>query len=133
MMLLHPRAIIMDESSLIDLVINSSPLAGFAAYLVFQTKGMQKRFDQLNIKSEAREDGLRSRYDKVILDLQQEKQTLQLERQKAVQILTRKIESVDKQIVELEKKVDRVINGVDNMSQIVQELRLKDIARDVKP
>jgi hypothetical protein len=108
----------MDEASLVDLLINSSPLAGFAAYLVFQTKGLQKRMDGLNDKAVEREDMLRGRYDKVIADLQQEKQTLQTANQNA--------------LVALEKKVDALIANVDSINQMVQDLRIKDIARDVK-
>ena len=108
----------MDEASLVDLLINSSPLAGFAAYLVFQTKGLQKRMDGLNEKAVEREDMLRGRYDKVIADLQAEKQTLQTANQNA--------------LVALEKKVDALIANVDNINKLVQDLRIKDIARDVQ-
>lgn len=108
----------MDEATLIDLLINSSPLAGFAGYLVFQTKGLQKRMDGLNDKAIEREDMLRGRYDKVIADLQLEKEKLQTTNQNA--------------LVALEKKVDALVSSVDNINQMVQDLRIKDIARDVK-
>jgi hypothetical protein len=108
----------MDEATLIDLLINSSPLAGFAGYLVFQTKGLQKRMDGLNDKAVEREDMLRGRYDKVIADLQVEKEKLQATNQTA--------------LAALEKKVDALVSSVDNINQMVQDLRIKDIARDVK-
>jgi len=108
----------MDEANLLDLLINSSPLAGFAGYLVFQTKGLQKRMDGLNNKAIEREDMLRGRYDKVIADLQLEKEKLQTTNQNA--------------LVALEKKVDALVSSVDNINQMVQDLRIKDIARDVK-
>ena len=108
----------MDEANLLDLLINSSPLAGFAGYLVFQTKGLQKRMDGLNNKAIEREDMLRGRYDKVIADLQLEKEKLQTTNQNA--------------LVALEKKVDALVSSVDKINQIVQDLRIKDIARDVK-
>ena len=108
----------MDEASLIDLLINSSPLAGFAGYLVFQTKGLQRRMDGLNEKAVEREDMLRGRYDKVIADLQAEKADLQKNQSQA--------------LVALEKKVDALVGSVDNISQVVQELRIKDLARDVQ-
>jgi len=108
----------MDEANLLDLLINSSPLAGFAAYLVFQTKGLQKRMDGLNDKAVEREDMLRGRYDKVIADLQVEKEKLQATNQTA--------------LAALEKKVDALVSSVDNINQMVQDLRIKDIARDVK-
>ena len=77
----------MDEQTLLNLVINSSHLAGFAGYLVFQTKGLQRRMDGLNDKAVEREDMLRGRYDKVIADLQTEKQTLQTTNQNALAAL----------------------------------------------
>tara|TARA_R110002096_G_scaffold167364_2_gene337317 strand:+ start:325 stop:654 length:330 start_codon:yes stop_codon:yes gene_type:complete len=108
----------MDEQTLLNLLINSSPLAGFAGYLVFQTKGLQRRMDGLNDKAIEREDMLRGRYDKVISDLQAEKQSLQTTNQNA--------------LAALEKKVDTIAMSVDNISQVVQELRIKDLARDVQ-
>ena len=108
----------MEEQTLLNLLINSSPLAGFAGYLVFQTKGLQRRMDGLNDKAVEREDMLRGRYDKVIADLQQEKQTLQTTNQNA--------------LAALEKKVDTIASSVDNINQMVQDLRIKDIARDVQ-
>jgi hypothetical protein len=107
-----------DEQTLLNLLINSSPLAGFAGYLVFQTKGLQRRMDGLNDKAVEREDMLRGRYDKVIADLQAEKQTLQTTNQNA--------------LAALEKKVDTIATSVDNINQMVQDLRIKDIARDVQ-
>jgi|TARA_R100001086_G_C11644490_1_gene205482 hypothetical protein len=119
----------MDEASLLDLLINSSPLAGFAAYLVFQTKGLQKRMDSLNQKAVDREDMLRNdqqehitmlrgRYDKVISDLQSEKAVLQTTNHNA--------------LTALEKKVDALVMTVESINQVVQELKFKDIARDIK-
>ena len=64
-----------------------------------------------------REDNLRSRYDKVITDLTTEKNVLQQQQQYALD--------------QLEKKVDALVTSVDNISQVVQELRMKDIARNV--
>lgn len=73
--------------------------------------------DTLNDKATEREDNLRSRYDKVITDLTTEKNVLQQQQQYALD--------------QLEKKVDSLVTSVDNISQVVQELRMKDIARNV--
>lgn len=73
--------------------------------------------DTLNDKATEREDNLRSRYDKVITDLTTEKNVLQQQQQYALD--------------QLEKKVDALVTSVDNISQVVQELRMKDIARNV--
>ena len=107
----------MDETTLLELLVNGSPLAAFAGYLVYQTKGLQKRMDMLNDKATEREDNLRSRYDKVINDLTTEKNVLQQQQQYALD--------------QLEKKVDALVTSVDNISQVVQELRMKEIARNV--
>ena len=74
--------------------------------------------DTLNDKATEREDNLRSRYDKVITDLTTEKNVLQQQQQYALD--------------QLEKKVDALVTSVDNISQVVQELRIKDLARDVQ-
>lgn len=74
--------------------------------------------DGLNDKAVEREDMLRGRYDKVIADLQVEKEKLQATNQTA--------------LAALEKKVDALVSSVDNINQMVQDLRIKDIARDVK-
>ena len=37
----------MDEGTLLDIFINSSPLAGFAMYLVWQLQDVEKKFDQI--------------------------------------------------------------------------------------
>lgn len=108
----------MDEVSMIEVIMQSGSLAGFAGYLVFQTKQLQKRFDELNKKSENREDMLRGRYDKVISDLQDEKQAL--------------LQTTSNSLLLLDKKVDQVISDVSSLKDIVQELKMKDIARDVK-
>ena len=120
------------EQTFLDLVLNGGPLGLFAGYLIFQTKSMQKRFDAMSEKSESREDDLRARYDKVITDLQSEKSSIQAENQQSVITLTTKLDLLERNLTELEKKLDRVILSLDNMSQIVQELRMKDIARDTR-
>ena len=120
------------EQGFLDLLLNGGPLGLFAGYLIFQTKSMQSRFDAMSEKSESREDDLRARYDKVITDLQAEKISIQTENQQSVITLTSKLDLLERNLTELEKKLDRVILSLDNMSQIVQELRMKDIARETR-
>tara|TARA_R100001594_G_C3998550_1_gene254142 strand:- start:615 stop:950 length:336 start_codon:yes stop_codon:yes gene_type:complete len=105
----------MDEAML-EIMMQSGSLAGFAAYLVFQTKQLQRRFDELNNKSENREDMLRGRYDKVISDLQAEKATLQTQTQMHLKDLT--------------KKLDLVVSDVTLLKESVQELKVKNIVRE---
>ena len=135
-------SILMDEMNLVDLLVNSSPLAGFAIYLVMQNKSMSRKVDEINDKSESRseamtdrfesrESSLRERYDKVISDLQLEKDSLKDESQSTIAMLSSKLESLERQIGAIEKKFDRIMASLDNLSTIVQELRLKDIAKDI--
>ena len=132
----------MDEMNLVDLLVNSSPLAGFAIYLVMQNKSMSRKVDEINDKSESRseamtdrfesrESSLRERYDKVISDLQLEKDSLKDESQATISMLSSKLESLERQIGEIEKKFDRIMAALDSLSNVVQELRLKDIAKDI--
>jgi mRNA-degrading endonuclease YafQ of YafQ-DinJ toxin-antitoxin module len=107
----------MDQQTVIELLVNSSPLAAFAGYLVYQTRSLQARMDDLNVTAQKREDNLRSRYDKVISDLQDEKAQLQQHQQH--------------QLIALEKKVDDLVISVDNVNNIVQDLRIKDLARNI--
>jgi len=53
----------MDQASMIDILLNSSPLAGFAVYLVVQNKAMGKKVDEINDKSEARSEAITNRFE----------------------------------------------------------------------
>ena len=101
---------------------------------------MSKKVDEINDKSESRseamtdrfesrESSLRERYDKVISDLQLEKDSLKDESQATISMLSSKLESLERQIGEIEKKFDRIMASLENLSNVVQELRIKDIAR----
>ena len=134
---------IMDQASMIDILLNSSPLAGFAVYLVVQNKAMGKKVDEINDKSEARSEAitnrfeerelaLRDRYDKVISDLQSEKESIKDESQATIQLMSQKLETLERHIQDVEKKFDQIILSIQQLTNTVQELRMKDIARDTK-
>ena len=133
----------MDQASMIDILLNSSPLAGFAVYLVVQNKAMGKKVDEINDKSEARSEAitnrfeerelaLRDRYDKVISDLQTEKESIKDESQATIQLMSQKLETLERHIQDVEKKFDQIILSIQQLTNTVQELRMKDIARDTK-
>jgi len=133
----------MDEASLLDLFLNSSPLMGFAIYLVVQNKAMTKKVDEINEKSEARsellterfearETNLRERYDKVISDLQTEKESLKDSSQATISLLSQKLDALERHIQDVDKKFDQILTQLQSLSTTVQELRIKDIARDTK-
>ena len=128
---------------MIDILLNSSPLAGFAVYLVVQNKSMGKKVDEINDKSEARSEAitnrfeerelaLRDRYDKVISDLQTEKESIKDESQSTIQLMSQKLETLERHIQDVEKKFDQIILSIQQLTNTVQELRMKDIARDTK-
>ena len=133
----------MDQASLIDLLFNSSPLMGFAIYLVVQNKAMTKKVDEINEKSEARSESLterfeqrelalRERYDVVISDLQKEKEAIKDDSQATIALLSQKLDALERHIQDVDKKFDQIINQLQALSTTVQELRIKDIARDTK-
>ena len=133
----------MNEAGLFDLMVNSSPLAGFAIYLVMQNKSMSKKVDEINDKSEARsevlterfetrESDLRARYDGVIADLQKEKETIKDDSQATISLLSNKLDTLERHIQDVDKKFDQIISQLQQLSTTVQELRIKDIARDTK-
>lgn len=133
----------MDEASLVDLVVNSSPLAAFAVYLVTQNRSMSAKVDEINDKSEqrsealterfeTRESALRERYDLVISDLQKEKENIKDESQATIAILAKKLDALERHIQDVERKFDQIMGSLQQLSTTVQELRIKDIARDTK-
>tara|TARA_R110000824_G_scaffold52371_1_gene145314 strand:- start:779 stop:1186 length:408 start_codon:yes stop_codon:yes gene_type:complete len=133
----------MDEATLLDFFINSSPLAGFAVYLVMQNKSMTKKVDTINDKSEirsqalterfeTRESDLRERYDKVISDLQLEKESIKDDSQTTINMLSQKLDALERHIQDVDKKFDQILAQLQQLSTTVQELRIKDIARDTK-
>jgi t-SNARE complex subunit (syntaxin) len=133
----------MDEASLLDLFLNSSPLMGFAIYLVTQNKSMSKKVDEINDKSElrsealterfeAREAHLRDRYDVVISDLQKEKESIKDDSQATISLLSQKLDALERHIQDVDKKFDQILTQLQLLSTTVQELRIKDIARDTK-
>ncbi len=104
---------------------------------------MGKKVDEINDKSEARSEAitnrfeerelaLRDRYDKVISDLQSEKESIKDESQATIQLMSQKLETLERHIQDVEKKFDQIILSIQQLTNTVQELRMKDIARDTK-
>jgi peptidoglycan hydrolase CwlO-like protein len=122
-------SVLMDEASLMNLLTTAPPMAAFAGYLVYQNRGNVQRFDSLMQKSDERIADIRSRYDKVISDLQQEKMDFRDDANNIRTNLSTKIEGINKQIDEMEKKFDRLLIVIDKIQEKLTELRIKDIAR----
>ena len=116
--------LVMDEASIMNLLTTAPPMAAFAGYLFYQNIGNVKRFDELMEKQDLREQDLRSRYDKVISDLQLEKSQIKDEANNTKTALAIRIEGIDKQLDEMEKKFDRLILIVDKIQEKLTDLRI---------
>ena len=102
-----------------------------------------KKVDTINDKSEirsqalterfeTRESDLRERYDKVISDLQLEKESIKDDSQTTINMLSQKLDALERHIQDVDKKFDQILAQLQQLSTTVQELRIKDIARDTK-
>jgi hypothetical protein len=94
-----------------QLLMNGGPNALFAMFLLWQYKDQQKRADEREAKHTADVKELRTRYDDVI-KMYQEKE------EKVRETLEKDMVDVDKRLSLLEQKVDHIVD-------IVQEIKQK--------
>tara|TARA_Y100000589_G_scaffold65675_1_gene57228 strand:- start:13515 stop:13931 length:417 start_codon:yes stop_codon:yes gene_type:complete len=128
---------IMGETQLIELLINGGANAGFAAFLLWQFFYQQKRLDARDKRSESREDSLRERYEKDqealraryddVIKMYQDKE------EKIRESIVSEISKLDIQMDQVEKKVDELANKLQGLSEVVQELKMREIARSQIP
>ncbi len=64
--------------------------------------------------------------------MQQEKEAIKDDSQTTINTLAGKIDSLERQLQDVEKKFDQILLSIQQLSATVQELRFKDIARDSK-
>jgi len=64
--------------------------------------------------------------------LQSEKESIKDESQATIQLMSQKLETLERHIQDVEKKFDQIILSIQQLTNTVQELRMKDIARDTK-
>jgi uncharacterized protein YoxC len=141
------------ETSVVDVLLNGSPMAAFAVFLIYLYKTQQARMDTLvdkfqsqleGIRKEYKEDvvELRSRYDAVISNQSQEKKAIKTgieERLKEVHTTLSNIKgscqslSISQEVTrdELAKIAKDVQTGLDIVKEMREESRLKEIARSV--
>lgn len=123
----------MPEAQIIELLVNGGANAAFAGFLLWQFFYQQKRLDARDQRSEKREDALRkkyeddqeqlrSRYDAVI------KMYVDNEAKIKDSIIT-EIGQIDMQLDQVEKKVDELTVKLQSLSEIVSELKMREIAR----
>ena len=147
------------ESSLLEALLEYGSMGLFAAFLVWQHLSMQKRFDKLyesfkvqlkdlQEKSEKNEDKLRSRYDDVIKQYQDDKTTFRINVAAQVEDAIRKIEEVNKKIetipleaiqiqiegLSLNQRNSHLIleKGMEIMKEMQEEAKIRAMAKKLK-
>ncbi len=109
----------MEHTAAMDLLVNGSPMAAFAAFLLWNfyanrkqiTELSQKQFllyRELDEKKDEAEEKIRRRYAKVIEDLQARDTALRSS---------------------LEQRLDRHENKMDQISERLQKIELREIVR----
>ena len=123
----------MGESEIIELLVNGGANAGFAAFLLWQFFYQQKRLDARDKRSENREDSLRDRYEKVQIALRARYDDVikmyQDKEEKLRETIVGRISQVDIQLDQVERKVDELSARLLSLSDTVNELKLREIAR----
>jgi len=100
----------MDES-VTNLMLNGGANAAFAMFLLWQYKDQQKRADEREKKSEVRETDIRRRYDEVIKGYQDKEEKVR--------------ESLQKDLVEVDKRLSLLEQKVDHIVEVVSEIKQK--------
>jgi len=123
----------MGETEIIELLINGGANAGFAAFLLWQFFYQQKRLDARDKRSETREDSLRDRYEKDQIALRARYDDVikmyQDKEEKTRETLVQRITQIDAQLDQVERKVDELATRLQTLNDVVNELKLREIAR----
>lgn len=115
------------QNAIMDMLVNAPPLVAFAGYLIWQSKGQQKRLDDLTAswmtqinaledKSTNREDKLRDRYDQVLDKVEKEKNSL-------LKVLAGKMSDVTKAIVEMRSDIKGLFGRLEKMEDELQRIK----------
>ena len=112
----------MMEAQVIELLANGGANVAFAGFLLYQFYHQQKKLDERDGKFVEREDSLRARYDSVI--------QLYIEKEdKMRESVVQEIQGIDLQLNNLVSRVDEVRTKVVILTETVQELKMREIAR----
>ena len=101
----------MIEDPLTQIMMNGGANAAFAVFLLWQYKDQQKRADDREAKNEANIKDLRTRYDEVIKGYQEKEEKTR--------------ETVQKDLVDVDKRLSLLEQKVDHIVEIVQEIKAK--------
>ena len=123
-------------TALTDMLFNVPPLVAFAGYLIWQSKGQQKRLDDLTAKwmtqistleekSQKREDALRIRYDEVITKIETSRDATTIKHIEVVQAMTAKVESMTEKITALALDFRALVGRLDLMESDLNRLKIQ--------
>ena len=110
------------EAAVIDLMMNGGANVAFAGFLLYQFYHQQKKLDERDNKFVEREDSLRARYDAVV--------QLYIDKEdKMRESVVAELQGIDLQLNNLDSKLDEVRTKVQLLTESVQELKMREIAR----
>ena len=123
-------------TALTDMLFTAPPLVAFAGYLIWQSKGQQKRLDDLTAKwmtqistleekSQKREDALRIRYDEVITKIETSRDATTIKHIEVVQAMTAKVESMTEKITALALDFRALVGRLDLMESDLNRLKIQ--------
>tara|TARA_Y100001963_G_C6763819_1_gene441101 strand:- start:1499 stop:1900 length:402 start_codon:yes stop_codon:yes gene_type:complete len=119
-----------------ELILNAPPLVAFAGYLIFQSKNQQKRLDtlhdnwinqinQLEDKSQTREDKLRARYDEIILKIEKSRDEQTNKYTDVVENMASKVQEMGSQLAQLAIETRKINSRISTMENDIVNLKLK--------
>tara|TARA_R100000664_G_C2760064_1_gene150707 strand:- start:6369 stop:6749 length:381 start_codon:yes stop_codon:yes gene_type:complete len=122
----------MDGNIFVELA-NYGSLGLFAIFLVWQyieqkkqlkelMDGFQSKLDELREQSDLREMKLRKRYDDVIEGIQKERDELRM-------ALLGKVNDLERNVTELDKKIDQLSMLMTDLREKILKLEIKDITK----
>ena len=127
----------MDTANAInELLMNAPPLVAFAGYLIWQSKGQQKRLDDLTNKwmnqiadleekSQKREDALRDRYDQVIDKIEGERNTTTQKYIEVVQAMSTKVQAMSEKLQEMALDFRALVGRIDLIENDITRLKIE--------
>ena len=127
----------MDTANAInELLMNAPPLVAFAGYLIWQSKGQQKRLDDLTNKwmnqiadleekSQKREDALRDRYDQVIDKIEGERNTTTQKYIEVVQAMSTKVQAMSEKLQEMALDFRALVGRLDLVENDINRLKIE--------
>ena len=121
-------------TALTDMLLNAPPLVAFAGYLIWQSKGQQKRLDDLTSKwmeqintleekSQVREDKLRIRYDEVITKIETSRDSTTNRYIEVVQQMSTKVQQMSEKISALALDFRALVGRLDLIEKDVNNIK----------